>query len=50
VPEGVVQAEDGSWIYAEYVNDGSVRTIDLDGQPPAPPQEPGATNVQPTQP
>ncbi|KQV87761.1 penicillin-binding protein [Massilia sp. Root351] len=48
VPEGVVQAEDGSWIYAEYLNDNSVRTIDLDGQPPAPVQEPGATNVQPT--
>lgn len=48
VPEGVVQAEDGSWMYAEYANDASVRTIDLDAQPPAPTQEPGATNVQPT--
>ncbi|KQX01214.1 penicillin-binding protein [Massilia sp. Root418] len=48
VPEGVVQAEDGSWMYAEYASDPRVRTIDLDTPPAAPPSEPGATNVQPT--
>lgn len=50
VPEGVAQAEDGSWMYSEYVGDATVRGIDLDAAPPAPAQEPGASNVQPANP